>query len=231
MRLTHTERQDIDRIVDLGKYTTVLLILFRLYRPVTVADTARLAHINPETARAHLRALAERQLITRGGDGWILTAGGRQLVLPTAENPRLESHPAENPRTLLKDSSSSFKTLNSKRDESEAKEEQESAENPRGRGFSARSEIDPAILAAYREVGIGLNARTRRLARQPWITAEYIRAHHAYLAARGKGNCIGLLITILESAEPAPEPEPEPEPAPDDGSRYITGKFANLIHH
>jgi hypothetical protein len=46
--------------------------------------------------------------------------------------------------------------------------------------------------------------------RQPHVTPEYIKAHRLKLVASGKSGpkWAGLLVTILESGEPAPEINP-----------------------
>jgi hypothetical protein len=55
--------------------------------------------------------------------------------------------------------------------------------------------------------GIGKNPRTEALVRQSHVTSEYVKAHRTKLEASGKRGArwAGLLVTILESGEPAPE--------------------------
>ena len=65
--------------------------------------------------------------------------------------------------------------------------------------------MDPKLLRAFRSAGLIMNPRTRALALLPHITPGYVRAHHAQLKANGKASHTGLLITILESGQPAPE--------------------------
>ena len=66
------------------------------------------------------------------------------------------------------------------------------------------TDLDPAILTAFYQAGIGINHRTRVLAQQAHITPEYILAHNLQLISQDKENSPGLLITILESGQPAP---------------------------
>jgi hypothetical protein len=58
--------------------------------------------------------------------------------------------------------------------------------------------------------GINRNPRTRALVSQPYITAEYVRAHRQNQEASGMSGpkWAGLLVTILESGAPAPELNP-----------------------
>jgi hypothetical protein len=105
---------------------------------------------------------------------------------------------------------------------------------PVGGRFSSSEAVssnpDPQVLAEFRQAGISLNARTRRLAALPWVTPAYIRLHREALEEAGKSfpQCAGLLITILESGEPAPEGEQEQD---QDRKRYISGKYAEYIKH
>jgi hypothetical protein len=73
---------------------------------------------------------------------------------------------------------------------------------------SPQEAIDPDLVQALREAGIGLNPRTYELARLPHMTAEYVRRHHAGLVKRKKGHAAGLLVTILEGGEPPYEDDP-----------------------
>jgi len=85
--------------------------------------------------------------------------------------------------------------------------------------------VDPQIEAALRSAGIMLNARTRLLARMEHITPEYIRAHQRNLYVTRNTRSPGLLVSILESAQPLP----------DTGERerrdYLGGKYAEFIEH
>ena len=85
--------------------------------------------------------------------------------------------------------------------------------------------VDPLIAAALRSAGIMLNNRTRALARMAHITPEYIRAHHQHLYVTRNNRSPGLLVSILESAQPAPKAG---EKDPHD---YLGGEFAEYIQH
>jgi biotin operon repressor len=85
--------------------------------------------------------------------------------------------------------------------------------------------VDPLIEAALRSAGIMLNNRTRALACMAHITPEYIRAHHRHLYVTRNKRSPGLLVSILESAQPAPKAS---EKDPHD---YLSGEFGKYIQH
>ena len=76
----------------LKRTAAVYLVLLYLNKPTSEAEVSEILGINIETARSHLKALASSKinLVTRTHhySGWMLTGGGRQLVLGNAENPR-----------------------------------------------------------------------------------------------------------------------------------------------
>jgi DNA-binding MarR family transcriptional regulator len=101
----------------LKKTAIVLMLLFRLDKPVGESEIAEILDLHPETMRIYLRSLAGLGLVTRTHryHGWTLTVGGRQMILGetgdgwnaleagnnmmTAESP---SASAENPRSIPK---------------------------------------------------------------------------------------------------------------------------------
>jgi hypothetical protein len=108
------DTEHITLLRNLKHTAAVFLALLYLDRPTSEVEISKLLEINPETTRRHLHSLAKSGLITRAFrySGWILTVGGRQLVLPaanvntSAENPRSyaenQRSSAENPRSPLK---------------------------------------------------------------------------------------------------------------------------------
>jgi hypothetical protein len=119
---SHLPSNEIELFRSLKKTAIVLMLLFRLDKPVGESEIARILDIHPETTRIYLRSLARLGLVTRTHrfNGWTLTAGGRQMILgegkdpwpvlgagkikTSAENPRSipEGHTAsaENPRSI-----------------------------------------------------------------------------------------------------------------------------------
>jgi biotin operon repressor len=90
---------------------------------------------------------------------------------------------------------------------------------------AAPEPVDPQIEAALRKAGIMLNARTRALARMEHITPEYIRAHHHYLYVTRGTRSPGLLVSILESAQPLPDS------ARCERRDYLSGEYADFVEH
>ena len=72
----------------LKKTSIVLLLIFRLDRPVGRNEIASILDLDPATASNYLKSLSRLGLINRTDyrDGYILTAGGRQLVLGQSQN-------------------------------------------------------------------------------------------------------------------------------------------------
>ncbi|MEJ2352861.1 MAG: hypothetical protein P8Y03_23995, partial [Anaerolineales bacterium] len=72
----------------LKKTAIVLMLLFRLDKPVGESEIAEILDLHPETTRIYLRSLAGLGLVTRTHRyrGWTLTVGGRQMILGEADN-------------------------------------------------------------------------------------------------------------------------------------------------
>lgn len=213
---------EIARFRSLKKVLVVLLLLFRLDRPATGSEVAALLRLNRETARNYLRRLAALGYAAQAPFGWTITPAGKGLFLPPGE---AGSPPSSEALVVSveEDSDPYLPILTTTiRGGKTASRRGKSA----SAGEGAAAGLDPAILEAFHAAGILLNRRTRALARQPWITPEYIRDHHARLKALGKGENAGLLITILESAQPVPRPASERDP-----NDYISGKYAEFIEH
>ena len=154
----------------LKKTAIVLMLLFRLDKPVGESESAEILDLHTETTRIYLRSLARLGLVTRTHRyrGWMLTAGGRQMILgeadhrwnaleagkikASAENPRsLPENPsasAENPRSILESpvpsaenprSATESTVTSAENPRSTAEKPRSSAEIPRSRPIAAAS--------------------------------------------------------------------------------------------
>jgi predicted transcriptional regulator len=67
----------------LKKTAIVLMLLFRLDKPVGEREIASILDMYPTTVRTYLRSLSSLGVVTRTHryNGWTLTAGGRQMIL------------------------------------------------------------------------------------------------------------------------------------------------------
>ncbi len=75
LRLNPQEQADCRHIAEIGSRLAVLLILFRLDRPLAARAVARLAHIHPTTASRYLQQLADNfGFADRQGSRWLITA-------------------------------------------------------------------------------------------------------------------------------------------------------------
>ncbi len=135
----------------LKKTAIVLMLLFRLDKPVGEGEIARMLDIHPETMRTYLRSLARLGMVTRTHryQGWTLTGGGRQMILgesnnewPGGQGPIKQTEKikasAENPRSLPAAAASLILSLKEENDEAAA-EAEASAENPRWSARISRS--------------------------------------------------------------------------------------------
>ena len=208
------------------KTAVVMLLMMRLDpRPTGESEIARLLGINKETARTYLRSLAACSLIARAyrNNGYILTAGGRQLLLPDAENPRITSTTTST--TYIE---GEFEVGEAEIEESilSAEIPPSSTENP-----PSQSVIHTLIAAVIGE------PKRSALAAHPEITSEIIQAWETHLKkTKGAHYTIGLLIHILESGDQPPGYEPGRYPSDykesrEDRKRYIEGPYAKYINH
>jgi hypothetical protein len=126
----------------LKKTAIVLMLLFRLDKPVGESEIAEILDLHPETTRIYLRSLAGLGLVTRTHryHGWMLTTGGRQMILGESDNgwDALEAGKiktsAENPRSIPESSTASAENPRSIMGGATA-----SAEIPRSRPIAAAS--------------------------------------------------------------------------------------------
>jgi hypothetical protein len=105
---SHLPSNEIELFRSLKKTAILLMLLFRLDKPVGESQIAQILDIHPETTRIYLRSLARLGLVTRTHrfNGWTLTAGGRQMILGEGKDPwpvlgsgKIKTS-AENPRSI-----------------------------------------------------------------------------------------------------------------------------------
>jgi len=182
----------------LKKTAAVFLLFWFLDQPLQVIDVAQLLEIDRRTARNHVRLLVSLSLITRPrlADGFILTVKGRQFLqgnFSPVINTSVVVNDSDNIlyliKKLIKDSKSkeslTTTTITNKPDKNSPPEEQ-------------------AVWEALEAAGILRNARTEQLARQAYLTPDYVTGHYLNLKSQGKEDHTGLLVSILESGVPAP---------------------------
>lgn len=116
--------------------------------------------------------------------------------------------------------------------------EEEETEIPGNLAASA-ADLFSENLQVLLDYGVGRNKRTKKLAQMDHLTPAYVRAHAESLIEQGKLSP-GLLITVLESAQPAPQPpekiiytprEPLPisEDLPKPATQAVNVPFHNSI--
>jgi DNA-binding MarR family transcriptional regulator len=196
----------------LKKSAIVILLMKWAGRPLGEAEVAAILDSSRTTVRAQLNSLcalgyARRE---RYRDGFVLTEQGQNLF-DGAES-KICPLPATADIPLLK-----------------LKRDSEAIAVGTGKNVplenAPQEPVDPQIAEALRSAGIMLNARTRLLARMEHITPEYIRAHHRHLYVTRKMRSPGLLVSILESAQPLPDT------GETDRHDYLSGKYAEFIEH
>jgi hypothetical protein len=80
--LTPAEIDKFQRMMRNAKPTVLLILLLRLDRPVQVKEAAAITGVNRDTASDYLYYLAQHGYVAKTTEGYILTEGGRQMVLP-----------------------------------------------------------------------------------------------------------------------------------------------------
>lgn len=145
---------------------------------------------------------------THRTDGWQLTQGGRQMLLPTEPSTKfLHSEPIiniDNPLTTLR-----------------IKESNNNNSEPSERIF------DSEILDALHNIGI-FDPTAITLACLDHMTLEYIASWKLALEAEivGKGGSdLPLAIHMMGQNASAPKPEPDPR------EKYISGEFSDMVEH
>jgi hypothetical protein len=94
----------------LKKTAIVLMLLFRLDKPVGEREIAGILDIHPQTIRTYLASLAHLGVVTRTHryQGWMLTGGGRQMILGESTG-QIHGQPARKIKTSAKKSRSNAK--------------------------------------------------------------------------------------------------------------------------
>ena len=82
--------------------------------------------------------------------------------------------------------------------------------------------LDPAVLLALRQAGIG-EPTASRLAAMAHVDLEYVQAH--VRRARRESTPVALLIHRMRAGDPAPAMLEKP------GERYISGEYAEFVVH
>jgi hypothetical protein len=200
----------------LKKSAIVILLMKWAGRPLGEAEVAAILDSSRTTVRAQLNSLcalgyARRE---RYRDGFVLTEQGQSLFDGAVGKICPLSATADIPLLKSKRDSEAI-AVGTDKNVSLASAQPNAPQEP----------VDPQIEAALRSAGIMLNARTRLLARMEHITPEYIRAHHRHLYVTRKMRSPGLLVSILESAQPLPDT------GETDRHDYLSGKYAEFIEH
>jgi DNA-binding transcriptional regulator YhcF (GntR family) len=209
----------IQQLRGLKKNFIVLAVLYLLGRPAGETEIAEILDINPRTARAGLRSLEHAGYIRRERvvRGYSLTELAQTLFFFQKDGRKCRSLSLINNNEDLKqiDSLSSLintgtskkhqpsnKTARTPRLSTDAVDN--SVENPVDNSSERPAPISTEMQKAFAAAGIHLNRRTRAMAALDHVTPDYVIAHHQSLVRRGLGDHTGLLIKILEDAQPAP---------------------------
>ena len=197
-RKSNLDTSEVMFLRGIKKTAVILLLLIRMDRPLTAREAAHILDISYTTICIYFRHLSSANFVTKTRSGYILTQFGSQLLLPmdAPSNPeRLKNMEIPyfpiNSNTITTTINSSYK-----------KDEDLIVVN------NSNNEKNAEIWHIFSRYGIGRNARTRRLAGQPYMTPEYIERHAEHLREAGKTfpQWSGLLIRIMERGEPPPHP-------------------------
>lgn len=190
--MSNLTQQEILILRSLRRTAIVLLLMFRLDRPVNAREVSQILAIDYTTSRKYLSELSNLQLITHTSAGWLLTQGGSQLLLSTD----LSTPPnAIFSRTEFLPSSSSPNESNQVPIEVEEEvEEEETRKN--------RDDIDEC-LDMFSTLGINPTNQVIQICKQEHITPDYIIAQAARLHKEGKWST-GMLIKVCKDGDPLP---------------------------
>jgi DNA-binding CsgD family transcriptional regulator len=214
---------DIQMLRTIKKTAVLLLLLARVDTPLGESGIAAILDISRATVRGQLKSLSALGLVVRVSlhNGFLLSELGRELFGVE----RVKFCPI--PTTVV-----DLNLLNSLKSDSEVNKLKQDKNCPVETGPLPPDEaptdeppIAPEIVAALRSSGIMMNQRTRALARMEHISPEYIRAHHKNLYLQKGLVSTGLLVSILESAQPMPD-NGERDP-----HRYVEGEYAEFVVH
>lgn len=214
-------QQEIIQFRLLKKMAVILLLMFRLDRPVGPSEVSEILEIDRHTASKYLKSAVDIGIATRPHyhDGYLLTNQGRQLVLGV-DNPvdkldnsdhNMKAMVKKAPVTgeILTSGPTTTTDINNNKGLTAVAVDDDWRENPQ---FEAN-------IKALKLCGVGEPSRSR-LAGMPHVTPEYITAHAA-AAKRDKKN-IGMLIHRIRSEDPTPD---------DSVDKYTSGEFSDFIDH
>ena len=219
----HPSPSELHRIRRLRVPAMVIVLIFRLDRPFRAKEVATLLGIDYQATRGYLQDLAHPEvgLLTRTRQGWVLAAGGRQLILAGGDiapqsiqsaqrkinqpvkaaenagkarflNGSIITTTAESKDSEIKDSAAVVRRKSADKARSTPIKPKKSAENPR---FLEN-------LQAMDAEGIKENATTRLIAAMEHVTPDYIRCHAR--CARQNDEKLGLAIHRIRQADPLP---------------------------
>jgi len=205
-----------------GMPLTVLVVLFAApVLPIGEMEVASMLGVSEKTVRKHLRFLQVHGFVVRTGryGGWNLTDGAFQLPLPMRRLSDGESGNGKGYRSQPSSTTSSLYVEGSGIVEEEVG-------NGDGNGKSYRSIDDGAttspalrrkrrsrfgaarrmaqsrgLVQVFQEAGIGMNM-WEELAGYEWVTADYVAAHCAKVAA--DGDPVSYAIHRMRCGDAAP---------------------------
>ena len=163
-RKSNLDTSEVMFLRGIKKTAVILLLLIRMDRPLTAREAAHILDITYATICIYFRRLSSANFVTKTRSGYILTQYGSQLLLPMdapsdperLKNMEIPYFPI-NSNTITTTINSSYK-----------KDEEIVVVN------NSNNEKNAEILHIFSRYGIGRNARTRKLAGQPYLTPEYI---------------------------------------------------------
>jgi DNA-binding CsgD family transcriptional regulator len=214
---------DIQMLRTIKKTAVLLLLLARVDTPLGESGIAAILDISRATVRGQLKSLSALGLVVRVSlhNGFLLSELGRELF--GVERVKFCPIPTTVVDLNLLNSLKSDSEVNKLKQDKNCPVETEPL--PPDEAPTDEPPIAPEIVAALRSSGIMMNQRTRALARMEHISPEYIRAHHKNLYLQKGLVSTGLLVSILESAQPMPD-NGERDP-----HRYIEGEYAEFVVH
>ena len=189
----------IEILKKVQRHVAVLMLIILLDpKPVGESIISGILGINRKTARSHLKALSQLNCIARSGyfGGFILTQGGRQLILPVDSSLGTNAPSLGKNDPVVLPSSATY--LNKKEHSYQAAEAEELGKNAPslGKNDPVAKEIDNLLIT----LGIGQNKRDA-IKVLPYLTPESIKRKVEDLSRRGKYST-GLLIYALLNDPP-----------------------------
>jgi len=177
----------------LVKPAIVFLLLLRLDRPAGARELADMLGLDEHTVAKYLRMLSNLKLVvrTRHQRGYTLSGDPEALLGTQLTVNNLQFEPA----------SSNDLNLKIQNNKNQLTEEVDQTKNKN----LPPDQVSAEAAAALQLAGIGQPKRSA-LARQDYVTPEYIQAWYAHLKyVKGDAFSPGLLIHVLETGDPAPE--------------------------